>query len=62
MDRPPGVPQVSYWYDDDEHQRWKVAAAYKGQSLKEWIRRALSDEADRQEQERAEAERKRRSH
>ncbi len=55
------MPQVTYDYPDDEHRRWKVAASHKGQTLKEWIRRALNDAADTQEAERAEAERKRRS-
>lgn len=61
LGRPPDVPQVSYDYPDDEHQRWKLAATHKGQTLKEWIRRALNEVAERQEAERAEAERKRRS-
>jgi len=55
------VPQVSYGYPEDEHRRWKLAATYKGQSLKEWIRRALNEAADRDEQQRADEERRRRS-
>jgi predicted HicB family RNase H-like nuclease len=41
------VSSVNYDYDEGDHQRWKVAAAHKGQTLKEWIRRALNEVADR---------------
>jgi hypothetical protein len=55
------VPSVNYDYPDDDHQRWKLASTHRGQTLKEWIRRALNAEAERQETERAEEERRRRS-
>jgi predicted HicB family RNase H-like nuclease len=52
---------VNYDYPDEQHRRWKVAAGHKGQTLKEWIRRALNQVADEQQADRAEAERRRRS-
>lgn len=55
------MPSVNYDYPEDEHEEWKVAAARKGQTLKEWVRRALNKAAEEQAAERAEAERKRRS-
>lgn len=43
------------------HARIKAAAQAKGQSLRIWVEWALDAEAERQETERAEQERKRRS-
>jgi hypothetical protein len=43
------------------HTRIKALAAYKGQTLRVWVTRALAAEADRQDSERAEDERRRRS-
>lgn len=45
------MPQVNYDYDDEDHQRWKVAAARKGQTLREWIRRSLNQVADAEQEE-----------
>lgn len=39
---------VNYEYPRAQHERWKAAADRKGQSLKEWIRRALNEVAERQ--------------
>lgn len=50
-----------YEYPLDQHDRWAAAAEYKGQSIKEWVRRALNEVADRHLDEAAEAERRRRS-
>lgn len=50
-----GLVGVNYEYPRAQHERWKAAADRKGQSLKEWIRRALNEAADAQ----AESERKR---
>ena len=55
------MPSVNYEYGDEEHQRWKLASVRKGQTLKEWIRRALNQAADEQDAQRAEDERKRRA-
>lgn len=52
---------MNYDYDDEDHLQWKLSATHKGQSLKEWIRRALNKVAAEQEAERAEEERRRRS-
>lgn len=60
MTERPGVT-VNYKYPVDQHERWTEAAHYKGQSLKEWVRRALNQVAEQQEAERAETERRRRS-
>ena len=57
VDRPRDVTRLNYDYPDDEHVEWSVAARYKGQTLKEWVRRALNEAAQRE----AEQERKRRS-
>jgi len=43
------------------HARVKALAEWKGQSLKTWVIRAVTEVAERQEAERAEDERKRRS-
>lgn len=54
------VRAVNYEYPIDQHERWTEAAGWKGQTLKEWVRRALNQAADEQAEERAEAERRRR--
>ena len=53
--------RIHYRYDDDLTGRVKACAAWKGQTIKEWIRRALLAEAERQETEKADEERRRRS-
>lgn len=52
------VPGLNYRYDDGDHQRWKVAATWKGQTLKEWVRRALNKVAAEEEAEREERRRR----
>ena len=42
---------VNYTYPADQHARWKQAADRKGQTLREWVRRALNEVADRQDAE-----------
>jgi len=43
------------------HARAKALADWKGQSLKTWVIRAVTDVVERQEAERAEEDRRRRS-
>jgi hypothetical protein len=54
--------QVAIHYDipRDLHGRCKQLAAWKGQTLRVWVTRALEEVADRQETEKAEADRRRR--
>ena len=59
--RPPPVGNVVVKIDDDLHARAKAQAAYKGQTWRDWVEQAIADQTARQEAERAEAERKRRS-
>ena len=51
------MTRLNYDYPDDEHVEWSIAARYKGQTLKEWARRALNKAA---EEEKAEREKRRR--
>jgi len=55
------VTRLNYDYPDEEHVEWSVAARYKGQTLKEWVRRALNKVAADEKDERDAAERRRRS-
>ena len=52
------MTRFNFDYPEDEHEEWKVAATRKGQTLKEWGRRAMNAAAAREKAERA-AERKR---
>ena len=51
---------INYDIPAELHARCKDLADWKGQTLKVWIVRALGEVVERQEAERAEAERKRR--
>jgi predicted HicB family RNase H-like nuclease len=46
------VGRVNYLIPDDLHARAKALAAYKGQTLREWLIRAVEAAVDRQEAER----------
>lgn len=52
---------MNYDYDEEDFRRWQVERAHAGITFKEWVRRALNTEAERQKAVREEAERKRRS-
>lgn len=52
---------IAYRIDDDLHGRAKALAAYQGRTFKAWLERAIAAEVERQEAERAEEERRRRS-
>lgn len=55
------MPAINYDIGRELHSRIKQLAAWKGQTLRVWVTRALAAEAERQEAERAEQERRRRS-
>lgn len=59
--RTPPVGNVVVKIDDDLHARAKAQAAYKGTTWAAWVEAAIAEVCARQEAERAEAERKRRS-
>lgn len=61
LGKPSLVVQVNYDIDPALHRRMKLAATYRGQTLKAWLELAILDAVERQEAERAEAERRRRS-
>lgn len=42
---------MNYDFEDDEHQRWKLASVRKGMTLKAWIRKVLNEAADREQAE-----------
>ena len=44
---------INYAYSAGEHRAWKAAAALKGQSFKEWIRRALNEAAAENQEKKA---------
>lgn len=46
---------------DDLHQRGKAQASYRGLTWKAWVTEAIEEKVEREERDRAEAERKRRS-
>lgn len=50
---------INYRFPSELHARAKALAAWKGQTLRVWITRALEAEADRQESERDESRRRR---
>lgn len=50
---------IAYVIPDDLHQRAKVLAAQQGRTFKAWVTFAIEAEVERQEVERAEADRKR---
>jgi predicted transcriptional regulator len=52
---------IAYQIDDELHGRAKALAAYQGRTFKAWLERAITAEVERQETERADAERRRRS-
>src|ERR671911_2234956 len=58
--RPPPMGHVAYKIDDDLHARAKALAAYKGQTFKAWLERAILAAVEAQEDERREDERRRR--
>jgi hypothetical protein len=58
-DQDPGVI-VNYRFPRDLHARAKQLAAWKGQTLRVWLTRAIEEVVDRQEAERAEDQRRRR--
>ena len=58
-DKDPGVI-VNYRFPRELHARAKQLAAWKGQTLRVWLTRAVQAEVERQEAERAEAERRHR--
>jgi hypothetical protein len=51
---------VAYKIDDDLHARAKALAAYKGQTFKAWLERAILAAVEAQEDERREDVRRRR--
>jgi hypothetical protein len=55
------IGHIAYVINDDLHARAKALAAYQGRTFKAWLERAIADAVERQEAERAESERKRRS-
>lgn len=55
------VGYIGYRFDDELHARVRTCAHWKGQPIKEWVRRAMLAEVERQEADRAEDERRRRS-
>lgn len=61
LGRPRGVGRISYVLPDALHRRMKALAGKQGRTLKAWHERALEREVERQEEEAAEAERRRRS-
>lgn len=60
LGRPRNVGHVAYKIDDDLHARAKALAAYKGQTFKAWLERAILAAVEAQEDERREEERRRR--
>jgi hypothetical protein len=46
---------------DDVHQRGKAQASYRGMTWKDWVTEAIAEKVEREEVQRAEGERKRRS-
>lgn len=51
---------INYLIDRKLHARAKSLAAWKGQTLRVWLTRAIEEVVERQEEERMEEERKRR--
>jgi predicted transcriptional regulator len=58
LSRPPHMGHVAYKIDDDLHARAKALAAYKGQTFKAWLERAILAAVEVQEDERREDERR----
>jgi predicted HicB family RNase H-like nuclease len=52
--------RINYTYDDDLHERAKVAAIRKGQTLKDWVGRAILAAVEQQEAEWERRQRQRR--
>lgn len=51
---------INYRVPSELHSRAKQLAAWKGQTLRVWVTRAIEEVVERQEAERAEDERRRR--
>jgi predicted HicB family RNase H-like nuclease len=60
LDRPRRMGHVAYKIDDDLHARAKALAAYKGQTFKAWLERAILAAVETQEDERRDDQRRRR--
>jgi predicted HicB family RNase H-like nuclease len=59
--RPPGVGNVVIKIDDDLHARARALAVRRGKSWRDWVEEAIAEKAEREQQEQADAERRRRS-